>query len=193
MTSNKMRILLIDNHTDYLHNFAELFANHTVEIQEYRPGLDFHTAGKDLVILSGGGGEGYELKDTFRGKLWYEDEMNFVLGCQQPLVGICMGFEVISAAYGSEIEHVGRLISGFRTQAASTTGRKHLGHAKLRQYEHHRYGVPKISSKHFEVLADSRSGVEMIKHKTRKIVASQFHPEQAGGTIGLNKVLAGLA
>lgn len=185
-----MRILLIDNHTDYLHNFAEVFAGHSVEIQEYKPGLDFHTNGKDLVILSGGGGEGFELKDKKNGKFWYEDEMNFVLGCELPIVGICMGFEVISAAYGAEIQHVGRLISGFRAQTTSAKGQKHLGHVKLRQYEHHRYGVPSVSSKHFEVLADSASGIEMIKHKTRKIIASQFHPEVPGGTIQLARLLS---
>ncbi|HVX58608.1 MAG TPA: hypothetical protein VG964_02630 [Candidatus Saccharimonadales bacterium] len=189
-----MRILLIDNHTDYLHNFSEIFTNHSVEIQEYKPGLEFHTEDKDLIILSGGGGEGFELKDKVRnGKLWYEDEMNFVLGCDKPLVGVCMGFEVISAAFGSEVEHIGRLVSGFRSQSTSSKGQKALGHAKLRQYEHHRYGVGKVSSKHFEVLADSATGIELIKHKTRKIVASQFHPEQAGGTMDLRTLIGQLS
>lgn len=184
-----MKILLVDNHTDYLHNFSELFSWHQVEVQEYRPGLEFHADDKDLIILSGGGGEGYELKDRRQGKLWYEDEMKFVLDCDKPLVGICMGFEVISAAYGSDVEHVGRLVSGFRRHKTSVHGRKHFAHPKLRQYEHHRYAIPKISAKHFEVLADSNTGIEMIKHKTRKIIASQFHPEQAGGTLGLNHLL----
>lgn len=185
-----MKILLIDNHTDYLHNFAPIFRDHSVEIQEYRPGLDFHTADKDLIILSGGGGEGYELVDKKNGKLWYEDEINFVLGCDRPLVGICMGFEVISAAFGSEVKHIGRLVSGFKTHQTSAKGKKHLSHEKLRQYEHHRFAIPDVSSKHFEVLADSNTGIEMIKHKTRKIVASQFHPEQLGGTLEIDRLLS---
>jgi anthranilate/para-aminobenzoate synthase component II len=184
-----MKILLVDNHTDYLYKFAELFRDHQVEIQEYRPGLDFHTQGKDLVILSGGGGEGYELKDKRGNKLWYEDEMNFVLDCDKPLVGICMGFEVISAAFGSGVEHVGRLVSGFRNHQTTSSGHKHLDHKKLRQYEHHRFAVGNVSSKHFEVLADSTTGIELIKHKSRQIVASQFHPEEPGGTLSLGQVL----
>ena len=184
-----MKILLVDNHTDYLHNFRELFLSHQVEVQEYKPGLDFHVDGKDLVILSGGGGEGYELKDRRQGKLWYEDEMKFVLDCDKPLVGICMGFEVIAAAYGADVNHMGKLVSGFKKQTTTEHGLKHLSHPRLRQYKHHRFAAQKVSVKHFDVLADSTTGIEMIKHRTRRIVASQFHPEQTGGTLGLKHLL----
>lgn len=186
-----MKILLIDNHTDYLHNFGPLFLEHDVEIQQYRPGLNFHDAGKDLVILSGGGGEGYELPDTHRdGKLWYEDEMNFVLTCDKPLVGVCMGFEVISAAFGADVNYVGKYISGFKTQQTSKLGQKRLKLEKLRQYEYHQFAVPKVSAKQFEVLAESPTGIELIKHRTKKIIASQFHPEHPGGTLDFAQLLA---
>lgn len=186
-----MRILLIDNHTDHLHNFRDLFLNHQVEIQRYRPGLDFHATGKDLVVLSGGGGEGFELKDTTEhGRLWYEDEMSFVLACDKPLVGICMGFEVICAAYGSSISQAGRLIKGFKSTRVSQAGKNHLPHENLKQFEYHRYGVQDVSTKHFDVLAHSDNGLEMIKHTSRKIIASQFHPEVTGGTLNLTHLLA---
>jgi len=69
-----MKILLINNHTDYLSNVEKALAGHDVEVQIYQPGLKFNDQGKDLVVLSGGGGEGYELKDKRHGKLWYEDD-----------------------------------------------------------------------------------------------------------------------
>lgn len=185
----KMKVLLIDNHTDHLYNFRELFLSNQVEIQQYRPGLDFHISGKDLVVLSGGGGEGFELKDTTdHGQLWYEDEMNFVLACKKPIVGVCMGFEVICAAYGSTINHVGQLVKGFKTNQVSTVGKKHLLHDKLRQYEYHRYGAQDVSSKYFETLAYSQTGIEMVKHKNRPIIATQFHPEK-GGTLQLSGLI----
>jgi len=185
-----MKILLIDNHTDHLYNFQDLFLNHQVEIQRYRPGLQFHSSGKDIVVLAGGGGEGFELKDTTEhGRLWYEDEMSFVLACDKPLLGICMGFEVICAAYGAQINHVGHLITGFRNTQVSMVGKNHLPHKILKQYEHHRYAVQTVSAKQFEVLAHSGTGLEMVRHKTRKIIASQFHPEVAGGTLNLAHLL----
>jgi anthranilate/para-aminobenzoate synthase component II len=184
-----MKILLINNHTDYLHNVQNALAGHDVEVQVYKPGLEFHHEGKDLIVLSGGGGEGYELKDKRHGKLWYEDEMSFVLACDKPIVGICMGFEVISAAFGSKVEHVGRLVKGFKNARTTPRGEKHLSQVNLSQFEWHRYGVSQVSSKHFEVLAHSATGIEMIKHHKRPIIATQFHPEVEGGTIKLQQLL----
>jgi anthranilate/para-aminobenzoate synthase component II len=187
-----MKILLINNHTDYLSNVEKALAGHDVEVQIYQPGLKFNDQGKDLVVLSGGGGEGYELKDKRHGKLWYEDEMDFVLKCDKPIVGICMGFEVISAAFGSKVEYVGRLVKGFKDAKTTPQGERRLSQFKLSQFEWHRYGVTQISSKHFEVLAHSATGIEMIKHHSRPIIASQFHPEVEGGTLALPNLVASL-
>lgn len=188
-----MKILLINNHTDYLYNVQNALAGHDVEVQVYKPGLNFHDQGKDLIVLSGGGGEGFELKDKRHGKLWYEDEMNFVLACDKPIVGVCMGFEVISAAFGSKVEHVGKLVKGFKDAKTTPHGEKRLSQFKLNQFEWHRYGVPQVSAKHFEVLAHSATGIEMVKHHTRPIIATQFHPEVEGGTLQLQTLLAQVA
>lgn len=184
-----MKILLINNHTDYLHNVERALAGHQVEVQVYEPGLDFHYEDKDLIVLSGGGGEGYELKDKRHGKLWYEDEMSFVLACDKPIFGICMGFEVISAAFGSKVEHVGRLVKGFRQTTPTPKGQEHVKKDKLRQFEYHRYAIKDVSPKQFEVLAHSSTGIEMIRHRRRPIFATQFHPEITGGTLSLSELL----
>lgn len=185
-----MKILLINNHTDYLHNVEAALAGHDVEVQVYKPGLEFHHEDKDLIVLSGGGGEGFELKDKFRGKLWYEDEMNFVLDCDKPIIGVCMGFEVISAAFGSKVEHIGKLVKGFKDTKTTPHGERRLSQVKLNQFEWHRYGVSQVSSKHFEVLAHSSTGIEMVKHHSRPIIATQFHPEVEGGTLKLQQLLS---
>lgn len=185
-----MKILLIDNHTDYLHNVQTALAGHDVEVQEYKPGLNFNDEGKDLIVLSGGGGEGYELKDKRHGKLWYQDEMEFVLACDKPIFGICMGFEVISAAFGSKVGHIGRLVKGFKPVKASPLGKNSLPQTELSQFEWHRYSVKDVPAKYFEVLAHSSTGIEMIKHRSRPIIATQFHPEVQGGTLRLQQLLA---
>jgi len=184
-----MKILLINNHTEYLHNVQRALVGHQVEVQVYEPGLGFNYQDKDLVILSGGGGEGYELKDKRHGKLWYEDEINFVLDCDKPLLGICMGFEVISAAFGSKVDYLGRLIKGFRPANTTDAGQKGTNLNSLRQFEYHWYGVQHVPSKHFEILAHSSTGIEMIKHHSRPIIATQFHPEINGGTLSLDNLL----
>ena len=184
-----MKILLINNSTKHLVNLRSALVGHQLEIQNYRPGLDFHAEGKDLVILSGGGGEGREANDfTRQGKLWYEDEMHFVQACKKPIVGICMGFEVIAQSYGSDVVELKELVDGFRHLKTTKMGKSRISSSKLRQLEAHQWHVPEVSKKHFDVLADSETGIELIRHRQRPIIASQFHPE-AGGTLKLNQLM----
>jgi hypothetical protein len=58
-----MKILLVNNNTQHLNELKKSLAGHEVEIQDYKPGIWFHDVGKDIIILSGGGGEGREVHD----------------------------------------------------------------------------------------------------------------------------------
>lgn len=181
-----MKILLVNNNTHHLDALLKSLAGHDVEVQRYRPGLEFHHQDKKLVILSGGGGEGLEIDDIdHQGNLWYADEMRFVRSCEKPIIGICMGFEVMAKAYGKGVPHIGKIIH--RTDIATTTeeGWRLLGKHKLNQFESHGYVVPEAPDG-FEVLAKSGTGVEMMR-KDRQI-GMQFHPE-LGGTLSLGKFL----
>lgn len=185
-----MKILLINNHTQHLKSLNDSLTGHSVEIQMYQPGLDFHWQGKDLVILSGGGGEGLEIHDVYKkGKLWYDDQMKFVRECSLPIIGICMGFEVICRAFGSEVKELPSLIQGFKRLDSTQKGREHFSSGQLRQFESHQWTVPSVDESHFEVLAESKTGIELIRHRERKLVASQFHPEK-GGTLNLSKLIS---
>jgi para-aminobenzoate synthetase len=175
-----MRVLLIDNHTEHKKALEAALAGHDVEVQKYRPGLNFHTEGKDLVILSGGGGEGREIYDTHKaGHLWYEDELNFVKNCDKPLLGICMGFEIICRAYGSSVEEMPAVVEGATDLKVTRKGKKAFVQKSIRQHEAHKWRVKK-APKGFKVLAKSPTGIEIIKHKRRPIIATQFHPEKDG-------------
>lgn len=164
-------------------------AGHQVEVREYKPGFDFSCADKNLIILSGGGGEGLEIHDEHRpSKLWYEDEMRFVRTCQKPVVGICMGFEVISRAYGAKVAKLHRGVDQLFVEFNTTPdGAEILGKSSLKQFEAHDWYVPK-APKDFRVLAKSKTGIEIIQHRTRPIFATQFHPEK-GGTLQLSNLL----
>jgi len=186
-----MKILLVDNHTRHSKKLAEALADHHVEILTYKPGADFKTDDKDLVILSGGGGEGFEINDRGPkpGQWWYDNEKEFVLRCDKPILGICMGFEVICNAYGSDVEKMGWLLQGYNRVNPTTRGQSVLAKNRLKQYEAHEWSVQRISSKHFEVLGDSDTGIEIIKHKRRPLFATQFHPEFKQGTLYLKNLI----
>jgi len=176
-----MNILLVNNHTRHIGALSSQLAGHNVEILEYQPGAIFNAKHKDLVILSGGGGEGREIRDKHKGDLWYKDELQFILDCPAPMLGICMGFELMAHAYGSPIATLDKGLHNFVDFQARD------GQA-FRQFESHDFAVQQVSSKHFEVLAESETGIEIIKHHQRPIFATQFHPE-LGGSLQLSRLL----
>ncbi|MBX4188495.1 gamma-glutamyl-gamma-aminobutyrate hydrolase family protein [Candidatus Saccharibacteria bacterium] len=181
-----MKILIVNNHTRHLSDLQKSLIGHDLEVQLYQPGIEFHDADKDLIILSGGGGEGLEIDDKIeRDKLWYEDEMNFVLRNEKPMIGICMGFEVISRAYGSDIPKMNTLLERQTELKATAKGASTFGTTKLSQFEAHQWHVVKAPVG-FEVLADSDYGIEIIRKGN--ILATQFHPEK-GGTLNLPQLL----
>jgi GMP synthase (glutamine-hydrolysing) len=188
-----MKILLVNNHTVHLDALKETLSGHQLEIVTYRPGVNFNETGKDLVVLSGGGGEGFEIDDEARpGQLWYNDEMEFVLRCDKPILGICMGFEIITRAYGGQVRQLKSLVQGHKNLKTTKLGHFELNKKTIRQFESHEWHVPYISTRKFDVLADSATGIELVRHKKRPILASQFHPEK-GGTLKVNELLANLA
>jgi anthranilate/para-aminobenzoate synthase component II len=193
--SPKMRILLINNYqpgneTATYEALEAGLAGHDVRVQRYRPGLKFADDDRELVVLSGGGGEGSEIHDIYhKGKLWYEDQISYILSTGKPVLGICMGFEVIARAYGSSVVEMKDYVTGFRRSVSTKKGLQSFNKKILSQYENHKWRVPEVSSKYFEVLAESATGVEAVCHKTKPILATQFHPEK-GGTLHLEKLLS---
>lgn len=185
-----MKILVINNNTLHMENLMDNLHGHEVETVHYTPGTKLNHHDKDLILLSGGGGEGLEIHDKYRrGKLWYDDQMKFVKDCDKPLIGICMGFEVIAQAFGAPVKRKkDGLTHGYFKIDTTPAGRRLLDKDQLLQYKAHSWHVPE-PPKDFEVLATSPDGIEIIKHKTRPIIATQFHPEK-GGTLNLGQLLA---
>ncbi len=181
-----MKILIVKNPTRKLHYVTTALQGHQLEILDYKPGVKFNTAGKDLVILSGGGGEGREVGDKHKnGQLFYKDEIDFILKCDKPILGICLGFELIAHAHGAKIKKLDKGLEGLEPIQLKD-GRE------VQQISSRDFYVPSVPAEHFEVLAESGYGIEMIKHKTRPIIATQFHPER-GGTISLANLISSMA
>jgi GMP synthase-like glutamine amidotransferase len=186
-----MKILLINNNTVHLKALSSALSGHEVEIQRYQPGLDFHHRGKDMVILSGGGGEGHEIDDQHKeGKPWYKDEMSFVRSCRTPLLGICMGFEVMARAHGQKVPKMTKMAYDFQPLVTTEKGWELFSKLQLKQSEAHHWHVPE-APKGFNVLAQSENGVEIIYHEGLRQLGTQFHPED-GGTLSVHQLINSL-
>jgi anthranilate/para-aminobenzoate synthase component II len=172
------KVLIIDNHTKRLKQIKRSLGGHHTDTVLYHQGLNIDSDPYDLVVLSGGGGEGREAHSKHRGQLWYINELEFILNNKKPTLGICMGFELIAQAYGSRVPELSRRLRGYES---FMTRNGQL----VTQYEAHKYAIHDVSSTQFEVLAESESGIEIIKHKHRPLIATQFHPE-LGGTLSVS-------
>jgi GMP synthase-like glutamine amidotransferase len=175
-----MKILLVDNNTKHFKSLTRALAGHDVEIQRYKPKIDFHHLDKDLIILSGGGGEGFEIDDKDKhGKLWYENQMNFIRNADKPVIGICMGFEVMAKAYGQEVPQLNGTVSRSTNINTTEHGWNLFDKHNFQQVESHSWYVPEAPEGFLE-LARSTDGTEMIFNPDRRQVGVQFHPELPG-------------
>ncbi len=117
----------------------------------------------DLVVLSGG----HSFSVVEHPEKW-KNEVDFIRSCKKPIIGICLGFELIAHAYGSTLKRMKNKEKG--------TIQITMGTKKFHVFENHRWVVEKTGTK-LRSLARSKDGIEAIRHRKKPIYGFQFHPE----------------
>ncbi len=165
-----MRILLIDNGTKYIRKLGILIRKHEVNLVRWHRQVFKNTEKYDMVILSGShmnikGNENY-----FANEIYYAKSTNI------PLLGICLGFEIVAYAYKSRLKYLGAEEKGILkiniVKKDPILGR--LG--SINAWENHRWVVAKLGPD-LVGLARSKLGYEIVKHSSKPIYGFQFHPE----------------
>ena len=105
-----------------------------------------------------------------------------------PILGVCLGHQIIGQVFGSKIIQAKKLMHG----KTSTIKSKKIGILKNLplQFEATRYHSliidKKTLSDELEVTAETQDGIIMgVKHKKYNIHGVQFHPESIKTTIGI--------
>ena len=106
-----------------------------------------------------------------------------------PILGVCLGHQIIGQVFGSKIIQAKRLMHGKTSKIIS----KKIGILKNlpKSFEATRYHSliidKKSLSKHLKITAESKEGLIMgIQHNEYNVHGVQFHPESIKTPIGLN-------
>jgi anthranilate synthase component 2 len=105
-----------------------------------------------------------------------------------PILGVCLGHQIIGQVFGSKIVQTKRLMHGKTSKIIS----KKLGILKNlpKSFEATRYHSliidKKSLSKHLEITAESKDGLIMgVQHKKYNVHGVQFHPESIKTKLGI--------
>lgn len=166
-----MEILIVDNGSFYLDKLVSLLPSCTIQIVSY-PNLKTVNAKKfDGVILSGG----HSLSIVGHDEA-YSGELKLIKSIAVPLLGICLGCELIAFAYDTQLTRLEKEERG--VLSVEMIKKDHIFHNihDLKVYEAHRWAIKQTPTELIP-LALSQDGVEVFKHKTKCLYGVQFHPE----------------
>ena len=169
------KILVIDNHDSFVFNIVQYLdelgaATVVVKNDEIDPDYCKNFAG---VVISPGPGNPQSAGVSI-GAVKYCDQEKI------PILGICLGLQVIGAAYGAKISSAPELLHG-RTSEISHNGInlfKDIPNNFIATRYHSLAIEPESIPEELQVTAQSSDGTIMgIAHRTKNIVGVQFHPE----------------
>jgi GMP synthase-like glutamine amidotransferase len=172
-----MQIIIIDNGSSHIQQLKDLCGQGSRVI-----GIDqipqTQTAPSSLVVLSGrhnhhAPGMRHPVS-TDPG--YYQAELDLIDHHLGPILGICLGFELIAYHAGAELVLLDRLENGTVEIHPTPQGEAWLGQGPLWVSEGHRWAL-KQSPQNYLVLAESRDGIEGIAHAAKPVVGLQFHAE----------------
>lgn len=166
-----MKILIVDNGTNYKTELEELFSDHEITTLPLNSNINT-TDQYDLVVLSGG-----HIFNLQENPNVYAREMEIIKSSTTPILGICLGSEIITLAFDGQIsttDHYERGVLPINIVCDDPIFSNITSPFEV--YENHKNIISKLPDD-MTPLATSVDGIEIFKHKTKLIYGMQFHPE----------------
>ena len=176
-----MKLLVINNHSAYIKKLLSKFKG--VELIDFKKLTKDNYKKYDKIILSGG--SSLSVKNH---KKEYSKELKLIKRCKKPVLGICLGFELINFAFKEKLKQLKKKESGIISIELISRDKLFKSFPKeFNVYESHRWVVPK--NKFLISLAKSKDGIEAVKHPKKEIYGVQFHPEVFVNNEHVEKIL----
>jgi anthranilate synthase/aminodeoxychorismate synthase-like glutamine amidotransferase len=178
-----MKILVIDNYDSFTYNLVQLLGKEKNELIVKRNDeitLDFiDDLNPEKILISPGPGRpeksgiSLEVIKIFKEKI--------------PILGVCLGYQAIAYAFGSQIVRAKELMHGkvSKINHDSKTIFRNV-EQKFEAMRYHSLVVAKDSlAKEIEISAETEDGTVMgLRHKNFPLEGIQFHPESILTTEG---------
>jgi len=178
------KIILIDNYDSFTFNLYHYLSSFKVNVDVIRN--DQITSNEILkkkynkIVISPGPGNPNQSGNCLKiVKSLYK---------KIPILGVCLGHQIIGQVFGSKIIQAKKLMHGKTSKILS----KKIGILKNlpKSFEATRYHSliieKKTLSKHLEVTAESKDGLIMgVQHKEYDVHGVQFHPESIKTKLGI--------
>jgi len=179
-----MKILLIDNYDSFTFNLYHYISSLKISVDVFRNDkiTDKEILKKkyNKIVISPGPGNPNQAGNCIK--------IVRSLYKKIPILGVCLGHQVIGQVFGSKIVQANKLMHGKTSLIIS----KKIGILKNapRKFEATRYHSliidKKTISKDLVITAETSEGIIMgIKHKKYNIHGVQFHPESIKTPIGI--------
>ena len=179
-----MKIILIDNYDSFTFNLYHYVSSLGVTVDVIRNDEITHQQiinnKYDKIIISPGPGNPNQSGNCIKIiKSLYK---------RIPILGVCLGHQIIGQVFGSNIIQANKLMHG----KTSTIKSKKIGilknlPSKFEATRYHSLIVDKKTlSEQLEITAETKDGIIMgIMHKKYNIHGVQFHPESIKTTLGI--------
>ena len=179
-----MKILLIDNYDSFTYNLYHYISKFKKNVDVIRNDkIDGKTILKkkyNKIVISPGPGNPNQAGNCLKiVKSLYK---------KIPILGVCLGHQIIGQVFGSKIVQAKRIMHGKTSKIISKkTGVLKNLPKTFEATRYHSLIIDKKSlSKDLEITAETRDGLIMgVRHKKYHVHGVQFHPESIKTKIGI--------
>ena len=179
-----MKILLIDNYDSFTFNLYHYLSSLKAKVEVFRNDevneKEIIKKKYNKIVISPGPGNPSQSGNCLR--------IVKKLHKKIPILGVCLGHQIIGQVFGSKIVQAKNLMHG----KTSIIKSKRIGILKKlpKEFEATRYHSliveKKTLSKDLKITAETADGIIMgIKHKKFNVHGVQFHPESIKTLIGI--------